>query len=106
MVLNQADLLGAEEVEECASDLRRLLDSEGLHHASLLVTSAVTGTGMDQLRKLLTETVHERRASAARLSADLDDVRGLVEETVLAPIAYSSVRSHPMIHASNSPNVA
>jgi GTP-binding protein EngB required for normal cell division len=74
VVLNQADLLGAEEVEECASDLRRLLDSEGLHHASLLVTSAVTGAGVDQLRKLLTETVHERRASAARLSADLHDV--------------------------------
>jgi hypothetical protein len=74
VVLNQADLLSAEEVEECASDLRRLLDSEGLHDASLSVTSAVTGAGVDQLRKLLTETVYERRAIAARLSADLDDV--------------------------------
>ncbi len=74
VVLNQADLLSAEEVEECASDLRRLLDSEGLHDASLLVTSAVTGAGVDQLRKLLTETVYERSAVAARLSADLDDV--------------------------------
>ncbi len=74
VVLNQADLLSADEVEECASDLRRLLDSEGLHNASLVVASAVTGSGMDQLRKLLTETVSERRASAARISADLDDI--------------------------------
>ena len=28
------------------------------------------------------------------------------ELTVLAPIAYSSVRSQPMIHAINSPSVA
>ena len=74
VVLNQSDLLSADEVEECASDLRRLLDSEGLHDASLLVTSAVTGAGVDQLRKLLTETVSERSAAAARLSADVDDI--------------------------------
>jgi GTP-binding protein EngB required for normal cell division len=74
VVLNQADLLGPDDVEECAGDLRRLLDSEGLHHASLVVTSAVTGAGMDRLRNLLTQTVHERRASAARISADLDGV--------------------------------
>src|SRR5215472_5463492 len=60
VVLNQADVLSADEVGECASDLRRLLDSEGLHDASLLVTSAVTGAGVDQLRKLLAETVYER----------------------------------------------
>jgi GTP-binding protein EngB required for normal cell division len=74
VVLNQADLLGPGEVEECAGDLRRLLDSEGLHDASLVVTSAVTGAGMDRLRNLLTQTVHERRASAARISADLDGI--------------------------------
>jgi len=74
VVLNQADLLSADEVEECASDLRRLLDSEGLQDASLLVTSAATGAGVDQLRKLLAETVYERRAIAVRISADLDDV--------------------------------
>ena len=28
------------------------------------------------------------------------------EETVLAPIAYSRVRSHPMIQAKSSPSVA
>ena len=74
VVLNQSDLLSAAEVEECAGDLRRLLDSEGLHDASLFVTSAVTGAGTDQLRKLLAQTVSQRRAAAARISADLDDI--------------------------------
>jgi GTP-binding protein EngB required for normal cell division len=74
VVLNQADLLAAGDVQECAGDLRRLLDSEGLHNASLVVTSAVTGAGLDRLRHLLTQAVHERRASAARISADLDGI--------------------------------
>ena len=74
VVLNQSDLLSAEDVEECVGDLRRLLDSEGLHEAAVLATSAVTGTGLDQLRKLLIETVSERRATSARISADVDGI--------------------------------
>ncbi len=76
VVLNQADLLSADDAEGCVGDLRRLLDSEGLHNAVLLVTSAVTGTGMDQLRKLLVGAVSERRATSARISADLDGIAG------------------------------
>jgi GTP-binding protein EngB required for normal cell division len=90
VVLNQADLLGPGEVEECAGDLRRLLDSEGLHDASLVVTSAVTGAGMDRLRDLLTQTVHDRRASAARISADLD---GIAAE--FAPYAEQADEAYP-----------
>ena len=90
VVLNQADLLAPGDVEECASDLRRLLDSEGLHDASLVVTSAVTGAGMDRLRNLLTQTVHERRASAARISADLD---GMAAE--FAPYAEQANGARP-----------
>src|SRR5207342_2219620 len=74
VVLNQSDLLSAEQAEECVSDLRRLLDSEGLHEASVLVTSAVTGVGVDQLRQKLAGAVSERRAASARISADLDDI--------------------------------
>jgi hypothetical protein len=74
VVLNQSDLLGAAEVEDCTGDLRRLLDSEGLHEAAVLVTSAVTGAGLDQLRKLLIEAVSERRATSARISADVDGI--------------------------------
>ena len=67
VVLNQCDLLSEAQTEDCISDLRRLLDSEGLHDAAILVTSAVTGAGIDALRKLLVQTVSQRKAATARL---------------------------------------
>ena len=72
VVLNQADLLSPEQAEDCVTDLTRLLDSEGLHDARILVTSARTGEGLDDLRKVLADTVTERRAAADRIAADLD----------------------------------
>ncbi len=72
VVLNQCDLLSQDQIEDCISDLRRLLDSEGLHAAPILVTSAATGAGLDELRKLLIGAVTQRRAATARISADVD----------------------------------
>lgn len=77
VVLNQADLLTEAEIEECAGDLRRLLDSEGLQDAPLLVTSAENGGGLEQLRTMLGNAVSQRRATGTRISADLD---GIAEE--------------------------
>ncbi len=74
VVLNQTDLLTAAQVDDCVFDLRRLLDSENLQDVPILVTSAVTGTGIDELRRLLAEGVAARRGAAARISADLDTV--------------------------------
>ncbi|HXW47782.1 MAG TPA: GTPase [Streptosporangiaceae bacterium] len=74
VVLNQSDLLAPVQVEECVGDLRRLLDSENLHDVQVLVTSAATGAGVEELRKLLIDTVSARRASAARIAADVDKV--------------------------------
>jgi GTPase SAR1 family protein len=72
VVLNQSDLLTAEQVEDCEADLTRLLDSEGLHDARVLVTSARTGAGVNELRKLLARTVAERQAASNRIAADLE----------------------------------
>ena len=72
VVLNQSDLLTAAQIEDCVLDLRRLLDSENLHEVQVLVTSAATGAGIEELRKLLIDAVTARRASAARISADVD----------------------------------
>jgi GTP-binding protein EngB required for normal cell division len=72
VVLNQSDLLTAEQADDCEADLTRLLDSEGLHDAQVLVTSARTGAGVDELRKLLARTVAERQAASNRISADLE----------------------------------
>lgn len=74
VVLNQSDLLSESQVDDCVTDLRRLLDSEGLHDAPVLVTSAVTGAGLGELRQMLVDAVVARRAAAARISADVDAV--------------------------------
>ena len=45
-------VLSAGQVEDCVHDLRRLLDSEGLPDVQILVTSAKSGAGIEELRKL------------------------------------------------------
>ncbi|MGO9297552.1 MAG: GTPase, partial [Streptosporangiaceae bacterium] len=72
VVLNQSDLLTAAQTEDCVGDLRRLLDAEQLPEVQILVTSAVSGAGLDDLRRLLAEAVSARRAAADRISADVD----------------------------------
>jgi GTP-binding protein EngB required for normal cell division len=79
VLLNQVDLLTPDQAEDCLTDLRRLLDTEGLHDARVLLTSAVTGTGMDELRKVLIETVTARRAAGERIEADVDTLAGRFE---------------------------
>jgi 50S ribosome-binding GTPase len=74
VVLNQADRLTAQQAEDCLADLRRLLDSEDLQDVPVLMTSAKTGEGLDELRKMLTNAVSARRAAQARISADVDDL--------------------------------
>jgi hypothetical protein len=72
VVLNQADLLTPAQADDCVGDLQRLLETEGLHDSRVLVTSAVTGAGLEDLRDVLTRTVSARRASAERIAADVD----------------------------------
>ncbi len=72
VVLNQADTLSANQVNDCQNDLRRLLDAEGLTETPVLVTSAVTGAGLDELRRLLARAVAARRAASDRIAADID----------------------------------
>ena len=72
VVLNQADTLSADQVDDCRNDLRRLLDAEGLTETPVLVTSAITGSGLDELRRLLARAVAARRAASDRIAADID----------------------------------
>jgi GTP-binding protein EngB required for normal cell division len=76
VVLNQTDTVGAEAAAQCATDLRRLLDEDGLRRSPLLTTSARTGAGVDDLRSLLVEAVDRRRARNDRLVADVESVVG------------------------------
>jgi GTP-binding protein EngB required for normal cell division len=72
VVLNQADTLTPEQVADCESDLRRLLDMEGLTETPVLVTSAITGFGLGDLRRALARAVALKRAAGDRITADID----------------------------------
>jgi GTP-binding protein EngB required for normal cell division len=72
VVLNQVDTLSPDQVADCETDLRRLLDAEGLTETQVLMTSATTGTGLDELRRVLASAVAARRAAAERIAADID----------------------------------
>jgi GTP-binding protein EngB required for normal cell division len=72
IVLNQCDTLPADQIADCAEDLRRLLDAEGLTETHILVTSAATGAGLGDLKAVLAESVAARRAASDRIAADID----------------------------------
>jgi GTP-binding protein EngB required for normal cell division len=74
VVLNQTDRLTPEQAADCETDLRRLLDTEGLHDARIVLTSVATGAGMDELRKVLVEAVLARRSAVERIGADVDAI--------------------------------
>lgn len=72
VVLNQVDTLSPEQAADCESDLRRLLDAEGLTETQVLVTSATTGAGLNDLRRVLADAVAARQAATDRITADVD----------------------------------
>ncbi|MCD0452787.1 hypothetical protein LO762_26925 [Actinocorallia sp. API 0066] len=72
IVLNQVDRLGPAEVKDCVTDLRRLLEAEGLTDPRIITTSAVARGGVDELREILAQTVAAQSARASRLAADID----------------------------------
>jgi GTP-binding protein EngB required for normal cell division len=72
VVLNQVDTLSPDQAADCEADLRRLLDAEGLTEIQVLVTSATTGAGLDDLRRVLADAVAVRQAATERIKADID----------------------------------
>jgi GTP-binding protein EngB required for normal cell division len=72
VVLNQVDTLSPDQANDCETDLRRLLDAEGLSETQVIVTSATTGTGLDELRRVLAAAVAARQAATDRIAADID----------------------------------
>ncbi|MCW2666690.1 MAG: putative transporter, partial [Frankiales bacterium] len=71
VVLNQADRLDEPARRACLADLRRLLDSEGLHAVPVRAVSATTGLGLAALRAELATRVAARKAASDRLAADV-----------------------------------
>nr|MBA2476380.1 50S ribosome-binding GTPase [Actinomycetota bacterium] len=71
VALNQADLLEPAALASCRSDLQALLREDGLPRVPVLLVSARTGEGLDELRRALAERVARREAAVARLGADV-----------------------------------
>jgi GTP-binding protein EngB required for normal cell division len=71
VVLNQSDRLSPEDLDCCVTDLRRLLDAEGLRATPLMTASALRGVGVPELRELLARTAATKRASVRRIAADV-----------------------------------
>jgi GTP-binding protein EngB required for normal cell division len=72
VALNQSDKLTKAERKSCLADLRRLLDGDGMRGVEVVTTSARTGEGVDELRRLIVERVTQKRAAADRLASDVD----------------------------------
>jgi GTP-binding protein EngB required for normal cell division len=72
LVLNQADLLSAADVRAWRDDAQQLLDDNGLRALPLVLVSAHTGDGLEDLRRLLEERVAARTAAVVRLGADVN----------------------------------
>ena len=82
VVLNQIDRLTPSQVEECVSDLNRLLERDGIRGAVVLPVSAATGQGVDALRQRLINTVTGRGAARERLAADVRSDAGRLRSGV------------------------
>ena len=79
VVVNKVDQLAEDAVAQVTGDLRRLLDEDGLavgDHgeagAQVLVTSALTGEGVAELRSVLASLARGPGAIDRRIGADLD----------------------------------
>ena len=89
VVLNQSDLLTPQQADDCEEDLRRLLDSEGHGEARVLLVSAATGAGLDELRQVLAGAVSARQTVTDRIAADIDSVIGRFDTYAIDPAAVA-----------------
>ena len=72
VLVNQADTIPASAVEKVRQDVAGLLAADGLDRVPVLATSAVTHTGIAEVRRALAEAVSRPSAAARTAGAELD----------------------------------
>ena len=87
-VLNQADRLDGNAVTALRQDFTKLLEADGIHDASVLVTSAVSGAGVPELKQRLANAVAGQAASRQRLNADVVAVARRLRQGVSSSEPY------------------
>jgi GTP-binding protein EngB required for normal cell division len=91
VVLNQTDRLAGDDAERCRLDLTRLVEADGLAGVPVLATSAVTGSGVADLRALIEKTVGHRQAMLARFGAELNAVIRRLAPLVAADVSEDAI---------------
>lgn len=80
VVLNQVDRLDEQATQACLTDLRGLLDREGLARTPLMALAGRTGRGLPELRAELARRVSARKAAGERLTADVRAAAGALQQ--------------------------
>jgi len=91
VVLNQADRLSTNDTDIVLTDLKRLLDEDGLPAVPTMATSAKQPGMLTELREALEKTVAQRQAALRRLAGDLDTVSEQLTEMIGPPAAEDEV---------------
>jgi len=82
VVLNHIDRLTRKDADAILFDIRRLLAEKGIDAVPVLLTSAVTGAGVDSLRSVLANAVKRRSVAAESVRAELVAAGSLLAEAL------------------------
>jgi GTP-binding protein EngB required for normal cell division len=91
VVLNQADRLSNSDTDIVLTDLKRLLEEDGLPAVPTMATSAKQPGMLTELREALEKTVADRQAALRRLAGDLDTVSEQLTAAIGPPAAEDEV---------------
>ncbi|MBH0117995.1 50S ribosome-binding GTPase [Salinibacterium sp. NG253] len=80
VVLNQIDLLSADDRAAVVKSLQAIVERDGLPRARVLPVSARTGEGVDALRKAIGDLAATKAVRDARLSADVQTLAARIED--------------------------
>jgi hypothetical protein len=89
-LLHQADLVVESGHDAWRDDAVRLLTAAGLTEPSVILTSTVTGRGLDEFAALLAARIGARRGALARIDADLKKVAAGLGELRTPPAEKDS----------------
>ena len=87
IVINQVDRLGTADEQAIVADLGRILAAEGVN-ADIVVASALTGRGIDEIRGALVEIAAGKSAAAEKLAADVRTAGAALTEDLIDQGGY------------------
>lgn len=73
VLLNHIDEVPEARREGMIGDVRRLLADDGLGQVPVVATSATTGQGLDEVRKLIAKRVADKKSARTRIATDVSE---------------------------------